>query len=265
MSRISAPKIFAPEYYERMRALEEDAWWNAGMRDLAERLLRRADLPARGLLLDVGCGSGQTMSWFRRRWPGWGAIGVDVARDGLRAAATGAGSRVLAASALALPLPDASVDTVITLDVLQHLPLGGGDVQGISEIRRVLRPGGVVFIRTNAQAFPYSPDDPEYNFHKYTPRELHRKLEAAGFLVRRLGRVNALLGLAEIPRELRARRRSQGAYVGLLAGAPKRNLASRAKRSWLGLESALVVAGLSLPLGRTMVALAHVRKDSNSA
>ena len=254
---MSAPKIFEPAYYERMAALEEIGWWNAGMRDLAARLLRGARLAPRGVLLDVGCGSGQTMSWFRRQWPGWETLGLDLALEGLRAARAGARERVLAGSALSLPLPDACVDGVITLDVLQHLPLGGGDLQALGEIHRVLRPGGVLFVRTNSQSFPYSPDDAAYSFHKYTVPELRRKLEGVGFVVHRLGRVNALLGLAEIPRELRARRRAGGSYVGLLAGVPKRTLAWHLKRSWLGVESALVAAGMSLPLGRTMVALAR--------
>jgi SAM-dependent methyltransferase len=260
----SAPKIFAPEYYGRMRALEEGSWWNAGMRDLAERMLRGANLPSRGLLLDVGCGSGQTMTWFRRRWPQWDTVGLDVARVGIRAARAAGEVRVLGGSALSLPFPDACVDAVITLDVLQHLPLNGGDVQALTEIRRVLRPGGAMFVRTNAQAFPHSPDDADYNFHKYTAPELRQKLETVGFRVRRIGRVNALLGLAEIPRELQARRSSAGSYVGLLAGVPSRGAVWRAKQAWLGVESTLVAAGFSLPLGRTLVALAEAHTQGGS-
>ena len=259
---MSAPKIFAPEYYTHMRALERASWWNAGMRDLAARLLDGASLPARGTLLDIGCGSGQTMSWFRAKWPGWTAYGLDVARVGLEAARSGAGESVLAASALELPLSNASVDAVITLDVLQHLPLGGGDVQALREIRRVLRPGGLLFIRTNAQTLPHTPDDPQYNFHKYTGRELHQKLVAEGFEVRRIGRVNALLGLAEIPRELRARRAAEGSYVGLLAPVPRLGAAWHAKRAWLRVENRLVAAGISVPMGRTLVALAQTATGS---
>lgn len=260
---MTAPKIFAPAYYERMRALEDASWWNAGMRELAERMLLRAGLPAHGRLLDVGCGSGQTMGWFRRRWPGWVTLGLDVARDGLEAARAGGEVGVLAGSALDLPLAGATVDAVVMLDVLQHLPLGGGDVRALMEIRRVLRPGGILFIRTNAQALPHSPDDPVYNFHKYGAAELRRKLELCGFVVRRLGRVNALLGLAEIPRELRARRTTRGGYAGLLAEVPTRGLAWRAKQAWLRLENALVASGLSLPLGRTLVAAAHASTEGH--
>lgn len=254
---MTGPMIFAPEYYQRMRDLERDSWWNAAMRDVAAQLLSTVTLPARGTLLDVGCGSGQTMSWFRDAHQEWRTLGLDVAREGLVAAKRIGGEEVFGASALDLPMPQGSVDAVITLDVLQHLPLGGGDEQALREMHRVLRPGGLLFIRTNAQSWPPTDDDPGYNFHKYGTGELRAKLTRNGFRVRRIGRVNALLGLAEIPREFRAKRVGGEGYVGLLANVPKRNLAWHAKRGWLRVEGRAVAAGLSLPLGRTLVALAE--------
>jgi SAM-dependent methyltransferase len=255
-----APKIFAPEYYARMRALEEGAWWNAAMRGVAGRLLARAGLAREGVMLDVGCGSGQSMRWFRSIRPGWRTIGFDVSRDGLRAARQGGGETVVAASALRIPLPSRSVDAVVTLDVLQHLPLGGGDATALSEIWRVLRSGGVVLVRTNAQAIPHTPDDPRHDFHKYTGQELRRKLEAAGFDVVVLGRLNSLLGLAEIPRELRARRADGAGYHGLLSPVPRRGSAWRLKHAWLSLEGTLAARGVALPLGRTLLALGRARE-----
>ena len=261
---MTAPKIFTPEYYAHMAALERASWWNAGMRDLADRLLSGSGLPPRGKLLDVGCGSGQTMAWFRERWPEWTTVGLDVAFVGLQAARAGTEERVVAASALEIPLPDASVDAVITLDVLQHLPLGGGDGRALAEIRRVLRPGGLLLVRTNAQSWPRTRDDPQHNFHKYTRRELRAKIEAFGFRVRRIGRLNAVLGLGEIARECRANTHGSGGYQGLVASIPQPGAAWRVKRSWLRLEGRLVAAGLSLPLGRTLVALAEARDGSGT-
>ena len=260
-----APKIFASECYANLAALEQSSWWSEGMRDLASALLADCGLPDRGTMLDVGCGSGQTMLWFRRQRPGWNAVGLDIAFEGLHAARAGGREQVLAASALELPIADASVDVVITLDVLQHLPLGGGDARALKEMRRVLRPGGLLFVRTNAQALPHTPDDPEYNFHKYTTVELRRTLETAAFKVRTIGRVNAVLGLAEIPRELRARKTAAGGYVRLLATVPPAGVAWRLKRSWLRLEGLMVTAGFSLPLGRTHVALAQAADGGRPA
>lgn len=251
---MAAPRIFTPEYYERMRDLEAGSWWNAGMRDVAALLLQLVRLPPTGLLLDVGCGSGQTMEWFRRQHPHWRAIGVDVAPEGL-AAARARGNTVMRASALELPLPAQSVDVVITLDVLQHVPLGGGDARALGEISRVLRPGGYLFVRTNAQAFPHTADDPTYNFHKYEPSELAAKMESAGLHVVRLSRVNALLGLAEIPREWRARKQEHS-YHGILA-QPRVDPTPVywMKRGWLRLEGRAVRLGARWPFGRSIVAL----------
>jgi SAM-dependent methyltransferase len=254
------PRIFTPEYYERMRGLEEDGWWNAGMRDMAARFLGQARLPDRGLLLDVGCGSGQTIRWLLGLLPGWKAAGIDVALDGLRAAPAQGATAVVAGSALDIPLADGSADLVVTLDVIQHLPLEGGDVRALREMRRVLRQDGTLFVRTNAQAFPVTPDDPEHNFHKYRVPELEGKLHEAGFRVDRLSRVNALLGLAEIPRELRADREQASSYHGILA-QPRGSggLGGRLKRSWLGVEGRAAAVGLRLPLGRTILALCTAR------
>jgi len=257
---MTAPLIFTPEYYRRMRSLERLAWWNAGMRDVAAMLLDRAQLGSTGMLLDIGCGSGQTMAWFLEEHPAWRAVGLDVAPDGLLAARTMGTTAVMRASALDLPVPAGAVDLTISLDVLQHLPLDGGDRRALAEMARVVRPGGHVLLRTNAQSLPRTLDDEAFNFHKYTPGELRTKMEAAGFDVLRIGRLNALLGLAEIPGDMRARKDTHG-YQGLRseARAEPRWLWS-AKRGVLRLEGRGVVRGFSWPLGRTIVALGRRRE-----
>ena len=240
-----------------MRELEAGSWWNAAMRDVAAMLLNDVQLPEAGTILDVGCGSGQTLSWFSQRFGSWRTLGCDISADAV-AAATRSGFEITQASALALPYPAATADVVISLDVLQHVPLGGGDLIALGEMRRVLKLGGWLFIRTNAQSFPATADDHEYQFHRYEPRELRDKLTATGFVVRRLSRVNALLGLAEIPRELRARRVQANDYHGILGtsngGA---SWTAVAKRAWLRLEGHAVRHGVRLPAGRTIVALCH--------
>jgi SAM-dependent methyltransferase len=259
---VDAPRIFTPEYYQRMRDLESASWWNAGMRDIAALLLDDVTLPDSGVLLDVGCGSGQTMEWFVRQHPGWRAAGLDVATEGLVAARALGVTTVLTGSALDLPIPSASVDLVITLDVVQHLPLDGGDARAFAEIHRVLKPGGYLFLRTNAQAFPHIADDHTFQFHKYRTPELRAKLEAAKLRVVRLGRLNALLGLAEIPRELRVRHQ-ENSYHGLLAQPRgEQPWSASLKRAWLHLEGQALRRGASLPLGRTILALCRKPTES---
>lgn len=254
---MTLPPIFTPEYYAHWREFEATSWWNAAMRDVAGLLLQQVSLPSAGRLLDVGCGSGQGMRWFHGLYPEWSSVGIDPGDEGLRAARADGFRRVILGSATDLPLPDASVDLVICLDVLQHLPLDGGDAAALSEMRRVLRPGGYVYIRTNAQAFPHTPDDPEAQWHKYEPGELRAKLQRANLTVLRLSRINALLGLAEIPRELRRAHHGRHSSYDVVRQRPRaqRSWAWHVKRAWLRIEGRAVRAGLRLPTGRSIVAL----------
>jgi SAM-dependent methyltransferase len=258
-SQPQPPRIFTPEYYARMRELESRSWWNAGMRDIAQNLLADVGLPERGVMVDAGCGSGQTMSWFVESHPTWFVTGLDVALEGL-VVARAAGWPVVQGSVLSVPIVDRGADLVISLDVLQHLPLDGADKSALAEFSRILRPGGTLLIRTNAQTFPRTEDDRDAGFHKYEPRELRTALVASGFDILRMGRVNALLGLAEIPREVRARNEQRTGYHGILAPQPRGSTFAMAiKRSWLSLEGRALALGWQLPFGRTIFALCRAR------
>jgi len=100
-------------------------------------------------LLDVGCGVGSiTVDLAARVAPGR-VVGVDVAEEVLATAreaarAAGADVRFVAADACALPFDDASFDVVHAHQVLQHL---GDPVAALREMRRVVRPDGVVAVR----------------------------------------------------------------------------------------------------------------------
>ena len=97
-------------------------------------------------VLDIGCGAGTDLLLAARRvGPGGHAIGIDMTetmRDRARGSAVAAGLtniEVHRADATSLPLPDASVDVIISNGVLNLVP---EKEKAFSEIRRVLRPGG---------------------------------------------------------------------------------------------------------------------------
>ncbi len=248
-----APRIFSPEYYAKMRALEAGAWWNAGMRSIAASLLDTVSLSGSGKFLDAGCGSGQSMEWLASRLPQWTGYGIDISQDAVVAASHN-GCSVGIGSVLLLPFVDSEFDLVISLDVLQHMPLGGGDLSALREFRRVLSPGGILLVRTNAQSFPRVPDDWAEMYRRYDPEILRETLECAGLDVLRLSRANSILGFAEIPREFRARKVKKGSYYGLLS-KPSSGFLDSTKRRILELEGKLIARGVSLPFGRAIFAL----------
>ena len=114
-------------------------------------------------LLDVGCGPGTiTVDLARRVAPGR-TVGVDRAADVLAQAKAHAAEQCVAvelrtADVYALDFADASFDVVHAHQVLQHLT---DPVRALREMRRVLRPGGVVAVRdSDYSCFSWAPLDP---------------------------------------------------------------------------------------------------------
>jgi ubiquinone/menaquinone biosynthesis C-methylase UbiE len=114
-------------------------------------------------LLDVGCGPGTiTVDLARRVAPGE-VVGVDRSADVLAEAGAHAVRENVkidwrTADVYALDFPDASFDVVHAHQLLQHL---SDPVRALTEMRRVLRPGGVVAVRDSDYAsFAWAPLHP---------------------------------------------------------------------------------------------------------
>ena len=112
--------------------------------DLA--VLERLVAPAGKDVLDVGCGGG----WLVRELVTLGArpVGLEVSDQQLasaRAADGGAGARYVVGQAQAIPLPDRSLDVVVFMRSLHHVPMSA-QTSALREARRVLRAGGVVYV-----------------------------------------------------------------------------------------------------------------------
>ena len=98
-------------------------------------------------LLDCGCGPGSiTVDLAQAVAPG-DTIGIDLREDALAQARALARERRIAnvtfqaASIYQLPFPDRSFDAAFACAVLQHL---AAPLAALQEIRRVLKPGGVI-------------------------------------------------------------------------------------------------------------------------
>jgi ubiquinone/menaquinone biosynthesis C-methylase UbiE len=132
---MTAPTYLPPMGLRWLLPLYDPLTRIAGMSRVHDGLVDRADIQAGHRILEIGCGTGNVLLAVARRRPGTDLIGIDPDPGALRRA------RRKAARAGDLPLPDGSVDRVLSSFMLHHL---GDDekVPAMRELRRVLRPGG---------------------------------------------------------------------------------------------------------------------------
>jgi SAM-dependent methyltransferase len=238
--------------------LEDHNWWFVGTREICLDLFDRAvgpDGPA-GTVLDVGCGTGLLLEHLERRAPA--AIGVDYSATALGFCAQRDHPRLVQADGIRLPMPDASVDAVTAIGVIEHLD---DDEGAIREWARVLRPGAPIVLLTSSYQWLWSGHDvSNHHRRRYTATSFRRLLEGAGLEVRELTYVNTLLfpGIAAVRLVERALRRGAEPEprkdTGEVAGP-----FNRALHGVLTIERH-ALARRRLPFGVSMVASAVPRR-----
>ncbi len=279
-----------PEEYGRTAAAEDRHFWFREARAIWHGLLRRAprepsamspagppnskqsppESPRRRLILDAGCGTGGNLraieeaSTFPGGHPGsdgmrsgpplnQGAIGLDLSPIALGLARGRVGSPLVRGSVLALPFRDQSFDLALCADVLYHVEVRD-DLAALRELRRVLRPGGLLCVNVPAfDSLRSAHDRAMHTARRYTRGSLRARLINAGFAPCRVLYWNGLLLLPAVIVRL-FRRGGEGSEIGM----PPPGLNALL---WLlaRCDAALALAGL-LPAGLSVAALAR-RKD----
>lgn len=155
-------------WVEMFRGTPLHPQWLLGRPERLKGWLHRC---ARGVVVDVGCAD----RWVERHLPvGCTYIGIDYWATGRKM--YGAKPDVFGDAAL-LPLPSASVDTVVMFEVMEHLR---DPDAAASEIRRVLRPDGTLLLTI---PFLYPIHDAPHDYQRLTLHGLRRTLGNAGLAI----------------------------------------------------------------------------------
>jgi ubiquinone/menaquinone biosynthesis C-methylase UbiE len=125
-------------------------------------------------ILDLGCGSGRHLVYLAKR--GFDAYGIDIARHGIKIARDWLKKEGLKSHLKVgdmhknLPYKDNFFDAIISIGTLNH-----GKIKEIrrtiNEVRRILKPGGLIFITVNKERpKKYIPKEKLYGIQYIAPR-----------------------------------------------------------------------------------------------
>jgi len=181
--------------YQVMAHVERNHWWFRGRRNVLAGLVSELSppLPNGARVLDVGCGTGANGPVLAQA--GRFTVGVDFSAVPLkldRGADREQLTRVQGDGEL-LPFRDGAFDLVVSLDVLEHLK---DDRSGARELRRVVRPGGVVVVFVPAFDILWGlQDEVSHHLRRYTRRQLLDVLTSAELRIERATYFNTILFL----------------------------------------------------------------------
>jgi ubiquinone/menaquinone biosynthesis C-methylase UbiE len=134
------------------------------------------------VVMDIGCSSGFLLQALQRQLPHLTLIGADCVQEPLEALAKSL-PRVplLRFDLLECPLPDASLDAAVLLNVLEHIE---DDKAALRQVYRLLKPGGIAVIEVPAGPELFDVYDKQLlHYRRYRMDGLTALVRSCGFEV----------------------------------------------------------------------------------
>lgn len=243
-----------PAEFANIANSERDLWWFQGMNQILFRLLRQYAPDARNVL-EGGCGTGYLSMLLEREF-GWKMTAIDLSTVGLAYARDRYGlDRIAGADLQSLPFPDVCFDAVLSMDVLVHFPRGE-EKRAVSELIRVLKPGGMLFLRVSALDILRSRHSQfAHERQRFTRGRLIEAVEQHGMEVVRSTYANSLLMPVALTKfRLWEPLTNKPPASGVEPVSPWLNTLLRMP---LEIEARWIGAGLSFPAGQSVVLVAR--------
>jgi ubiquinone/menaquinone biosynthesis C-methylase UbiE len=180
--------------YQSMYDLEEDFWWYRGMRNITEGLLapyldRKKDIR----ILDAGCGTAYSILWMSSKFPVISSFGTDISLEAARFWKDRGFITGVVSCISEIPFPSAYFDLVTVFDVIYQLT-DEQQKKAISELQRVLKSGGLIYIREPAYDWLRGAHDIAVaTKHRFTRKEIRGLLEGRGFQIIKYTYANTFL------------------------------------------------------------------------
>jgi SAM-dependent methyltransferase len=245
------------EDFELLYRLEEKYWWFVAMRQITDTIAARELARSSLKILDAGCGTGFNVGYYAGSNV-HDVYGLDIATAALEHVRNRGFRKVAQASITDIPFRAEAFDLVFSFEVVTQIPYDAHD-SALSEMHRVLKPGGHLFIRVPAFMWLWSSHDDELQVrYRYTRDELAKKLEQCGFTLEWTSYANGFLFPVILARRFLKR-------VGIGGGTDVKPLPwglgwlDAVFRAILSREALWFKSGKRLPFGLSLIC--YARKD----
>lgn len=249
--------------YQKLYELETTYWWHVGRRYIISSFIdnlisssskfdngNQAEELTGAKILDVGSGTGENLKFLSQFGE---TIGIDNSERAVEFSKKRGLNNLKIGEAENLPFADNSFELVTMLDLLEHI---SNDSRALKEANRTLKPKGHLLVTVPAYPSLWSEHDEALNHkRRYSKRELTKKIEQEGFLIKRASfAITTFLPPISLYRALqnasRQKTESKTSYVFLPGWLNK---------IFIGVlrAEAKAIKKIDLPFGLSLVALAE--------
>lgn len=256
-------ETYDPAFFEKLVAVEDRHFWFRRRNDVIAAVVGRftAAFAPGFRVVEVGCGTGNTLRVLEQICPTAQVIGVDPFEEGLRHARRRVSCELIQGTVEELP-EEPPFHLICLFDVLEHLP---EDEWVLAHLFSRLAAGGKLVLTVPAHMSLWSDyDELGHHCRRYGCSELGVKLRAAGFRIEYLSEfMTWLFPLVWLRRRAaaalrRPRSSAPDGGVSLIENEMRIVPVLNGLLYWLlAVEVPLVARGWRLPIGTSIIAVAE--------
>ncbi len=255
---------YDPVFFKRLAGIEDQHFWfqtrNRVIASMVQQLT--ASLSPGYRVLEVGCGTGNTLRVLEQACPTGSVVGMDLFAGGLHFAQERVGCSLVQGNMRTAPFQQNQFAIIGLFDVLEHF---SDDVQVLRDLHPMLTDDGVVLLTVPAHASLWSYfDESSCHYRRYAPAELTRKFHAAGYTVSlQMQYMASIFPLVWVGRRLAARQKAEQTSdydhaLKLTFDELRIVPVVNEVLAWvLALEVRLIAKGYRLPFGTSLLAAAR--------
>jgi len=257
-------RSYNPAYFAPLFATEDRHFWFKARNLVIETLMNQiiADLAPGYRILEVGCGTGNTLRVLQSVCKSGIVVGMDLFAEGLPYARQRTPCSLIQGDIHHAPF-NTPFNCICLFDMLEHLP---DDMQILHDLQSLLTLNGRLFLTVPAHPNLWSYFDEEsHHFRRYQLAELRNKLLAAGYQIEYLTQyMLSIFPLVKLGRKLAS---LTNRSVQQRANLSSKQLTIRELQivpivnellTWLlSQEVSLIKRRLPIPLGTSLLAIAR--------